>query len=87
MQLVQEQLARVKIALHAFLESKRDEYPRFHYLSNDDLLHILYERQLENVAGVLVKCFNFESMRFRMVGNCITGVRIDDYGKMSKGQG
>ena len=44
--------------MHSFLESKREDYPRFYYLSNEDLLEVLYERDAEKLAGILVKCFN-----------------------------
>ena len=54
----------VRFNLHAFLENKRDDYPRFYYLSNDDLLTILYETDMAELAKTLAKCFNFEEMEF-----------------------
>ena len=75
------QISVVRFNLHAFLESKRDDYPRFYYLSNDDLLTILYETDMSELGKILAKCFNFEEMKFLVVNNdkknLVKGVIVD----------
>lgn len=50
---------KIQKNLEAFLEQKRGEFPRFYFLSNDDLLQILANTQdVKAVERHLNKCFD-----------------------------
>ncbi|KAG7256347.1 hypothetical protein CRUP_022559 [Coryphaenoides rupestris] len=63
-------LEEIERALDLYLETKRHAFPRFYFLSNDDLLEIL--GQSRNPAAVqphLKKCFdNIKSLHLAKVG-------------------
>lgn len=63
---VLEQLDRCQRALNQFLEAKRDSFPRFYFISDDDLLEILaHSRNPSVIQSHLKKLFmGVHSVRF-----------------------
>uniref|UniRef100_A0A4W6ECP9 Dynein axonemal heavy chain 2 n=1 Tax=Lates calcarifer TaxID=8187 RepID=A0A4W6ECP9_LATCA len=71
-------LEEIQKALDMYLETKRQIFPRFYFLSNDDVLEILGQSQNpEAMQPHLKKCFdNIKSLRFEKVGSkpCANGM-------------
>lgn len=54
-----ERLAEIQRALESYMEEKRMEFPRFYFISNDDLLDILVNsNQPERLQMYYKKCFD-----------------------------
>ncbi|KAM9855172.1 dynein axonemal heavy chain 2-like [Aulostomus maculatus] len=64
-------LEKILKALDMYLESKRQIFPRFYFLSNDDVLEILGQSQNpEAMQPHLKKCFdNIKSLKIEKVGD------------------
>lgn len=54
-----ERLEGIQRALEVYMEKKRNKFPRFYFISNDDLLDILVnENNPDHIQQHLKKCFD-----------------------------
>jgi dynein heavy chain len=51
-------LEKIQKHLEDYLETKRRDFPRFYFLSNDELLHILASSEARSVEKHINKCFD-----------------------------
>lgn len=52
-----EKIQAVQKSLEAYLESKRHAFPRFYFISDDDLLSIIGQSSPKDIQPHLQKCF------------------------------
>ncbi|XP_077456872.1 dynein axonemal heavy chain 10-like [Stigmatopora argus] len=65
LQNLSENLERCQKSLNDYLDSKRDAFPRFYFISDDELLSILGSRCHEGVQEHMIKMYdNITSLRF-----------------------
>lgn len=73
-----QELETIEKALDMYLETKRQIFPRFYFISNDDLLEILGQsKNPEAIFPHLKKCFdNINTVRVEKVGNLTALCRV-----------
>ena len=72
-----EALEKIEKKLEQYLESKRREFPRFYFLSNDELLEILAKAgNLEMIEQHLGKCFEALVKLYMADGKPLTEINI-----------
>lgn len=64
--MINEQLGEIQRALELYMETKRHVFPRFYFISNDDLLDILVNANSPKfIQPHLKKCFdNIDKLKF-----------------------
>lgn len=76
LQWANETLDQVQKSLEAYLETKRQSFPRFYFLSNDELLSILSQtRNPRAVQEHLCKCFDSINCVLFKPDNTIEGMK------------
>ena len=62
---IQSELEKCQKSLTNYLETKRNSFPRFYFVSNDDLLDILGSSKPTTIQGHLLKLFdNVKALKF-----------------------
>eukprot|EP00818_Percolomonas_sp_WS_P004801 CAMPEP_0117449454 /NCGR_PEP_ID=MMETSP0759-20121206/7954_1 /TAXON_ID=63605 /ORGANISM="Percolomonas cosmopolitus, Strain WS" /LENGTH=4456 /DNA_ID=CAMNT_0005241931 /DNA_START=311 /DNA_END=13681 /DNA_ORIENTATION=- len=73
---LQQRLSACQKGLSAYLQTKRDAFPRFFYISDDELLSILGSSDPENVQTQIRKMFsNCGKLIFKQGGKVVLGMQ------------
>lgn len=76
---IQNELEKCQKSLTNYLDTKKNSFPRFYFVSNDDLLDILGSSKATTIQSHLLKLFdNVKSLKFENRDKQIVGMKSDE---------